>query len=166
MLITALTACDLLSSDVDGVRLIGDLKERVDSNWEPYRFDEIIQRSAGLLMCRHLDLMEFRKRNLDALRTAVKRAPLAERARAAELAVEARLLGEVASTLSMTASEINEKLAFRSPEGLVMSLLLLQKIPPNTETLPSLLERVARGFVQTDPISPSGSLDTPSAKGS
>lgn len=144
----ALAACDILSFAEDGPRLVDDLRQRVNSNWEAYRFDAIVESSAEDLMCKHLDLKAFRERNLEAFRAAVKVSPIDEQERAARIAIEAKLLREIKGSLPLTADEVSKFLGFRSREALIASLLLLVDVPSEAGRVSDLLRNTFDALVR------------------
>jgi hypothetical protein len=66
-----LSACDLLDSEVDGDRLVAQLKDRIDRKWEAYRFDTYAMEAVKRLGFNGIDPIELRKKNLDSWRKIV-----------------------------------------------------------------------------------------------
>lgn len=123
----AIAACDALDDDVDGPRLVDDLRKRVEQHWEAHLFDSYINDSVSRLGYRGLDAVAFRKRNLDALRKVVQASEGAARTRLLTQRIEAGLLDLMAKALPVTSAEVMEKLHLGGATQVAAALLLLCK---------------------------------------
>lgn len=141
MLVGAIDACDLLDGDEDGLRLVEDLRARIDLNWEAHRFDRFVERCAERIGNVGLDLLKLRANRLDEWRKTVAAAEEVSRERALELRIEADLLAAIGDTLPVTAAEAATRLALAGPERVVAALLILRRARANGGLfIPALIE--------------------------
>jgi hypothetical protein len=122
----AILACEAFQSETDGPRLAADLGQRLDRNWEAYRFDKVVEAAAARLGYGGLDPVAFRTRHLDSWRKVVMIAQEAAIERLLELRVEADLLGAMNNALPTTAREVLQRIAPCSPAELAATMLVLK----------------------------------------
>ena len=139
----AIQACDLLDDQEDGERLISGLRNEVNSEWDAHQFDPFVEKCAARLGNLSLDLLDIRKKNLEAWRKTVKAADDNERERALELQIEATLLKVIGDALPCTAQEASKRLAISGPNAIVAALLLLRAACFEQMPLPEIIEKVA-----------------------
>ena len=118
-------ACDLLDDSVDGLRLVEDLRNRVELMWDAHRFDPMVARCAERLGRPSLDLRELRNRHIEVWRTTLELADPENREEALEQRVEADVLAAIGDTLPSEVSHTIRELA-ANRDAVVAGLLLLR----------------------------------------
>ena len=139
----AIEACRLLDDPEDGVRLVADLKGRVDLAWDAHRFDPIVAACASRLGDPALDLLKFRSRHLESWRRVLSDADEHSRARAVKQRIEADLLVAIGDVLPQTTRAHLQRIA-ASPNATAAALLLLRNSRHvGAMTLPQIVELVS-----------------------
>jgi hypothetical protein len=124
----AVEACDALDDPTDGPALVNDLRGRIDLNWEAHRFDPIVAEVANVLGNPGLDLIEIRRRNLEAWRRTLSAADEGRRHEALRLKIEATLVSEIADTLPISAAVVSKTLAITGPNAVCAALVILRDV--------------------------------------
>ena len=142
----ALTAAEALNSPEDGERLVGELRKRLDRNWEAYQFDEPAEKVAQSLGFSGLDLVTLRKRKLDAWRKVVEMAEHDQIERQLAQRIQIDLLELMNGSLSVSASEVLDRFHLETPGQGGAFLLALRRAQERNASLTALelLEKIAQ----------------------
>lgn len=124
----AIEACDSLDDPEAGPSLVDDLRNRIELQWDAYRFDPIVAEAAAAIGNPGFDLLAIRRRHLDSWRKTLTMADEGQRETALRLKIEATLIAEFADTLPVSATEISARLAIADPPVLCAALILLRDI--------------------------------------
>ena len=139
----AIEACHLLDDPEDGVRLVADLKGRIDLAWEAHRFDPIVAKRASRLGNPELDLLAFRSRHLENWRRVLSEAREHGRERALEQRIEADLLAAIGDALPRTTRENLQRVAASRNATAAALLLLRDSRRIGAMSLPEIIELVS-----------------------
>ena len=139
----AIEACDLLEDPADGVRLVADLKGRIDLAWEAHRFDPMVTECASRLGHPELDLLAFRSRHLENWRRVLSEAREHGRERALEQRIEADLLAAIGDALPRTTRENLQRVAASRNATAAALLLLRDSRRIGAMSLPEIIELVS-----------------------
>lgn len=142
----ATAACDALDDETDGLRLVDELKSRIENRWEAYRFDAYVLEAAGRLGFKGLGTVDFRSRNLDGLQRIVESSEPSARKRLLTQHIESKMTELMGDALPATASELAETLSLSGPEKVAAALIILKEA---NRTLPGqicdIIERACSG---------------------
>jgi len=139
----AIEACDALDNPDGGPALVRDLEDRINLHWEAHRFDPLVAEVAEALGNPGLDLLEIRRRNLDAWRKTLALADEEHRERALRLRIEATFVAAIADTLPITALEVSRRLSITGPRALSAALVLLRDARRSSPaTIGEIIEQV------------------------
>ncbi|VWD24643.1 hypothetical protein BCO18175_05722 [Burkholderia contaminans] len=122
----AIAACDLLDTETDGKRLVSLLNERISRTWEAYRFDSYVSSAAERLGYRGIDVVELRKKRLDAWRKVLSVSEPASWDRLINQCIEKDLLDLMFSALPVTSLEVMDKLQLAQVSELAAAMLILR----------------------------------------
>ena len=147
----ATAACDALDDEVDGIRLVDELKTRIENRWEAYRFDQYVSEAAQRLGYDGLGTVDFRSRNLDALRRVVEISDPSTRERLVTQHIESRMTELMGDALPVTTSELVKTLSLSGPDRVAAALIILKEINRSVpEQIVEIIERACSGALAGD----------------
>jgi hypothetical protein len=127
LLSRVITACDALDSKEDGARLVGELKKRMDRNWDAFHFDRYVEVACHYIGYTGLDVVAFRQRYLDQWRRVVAVANDDSIDRLLEMRVQASLLEFMGNALPTDTIGILRGLDLETPEAITAALLIIRE---------------------------------------
>lgn len=146
----ATAACDALNDETDGARLVEDLRRRVETTWEAFRFDTYIAGTAARLGFDGLSVAAFRAKHLDNFRAIVESSDGEARDSLLTQYIETQMTDLMADALPTGIKQLVKELCLSQPERIVAALIVLretQKRQP--EKLQEVVEQMCSQALQT-----------------
>jgi hypothetical protein len=125
-----IAAAEVLDHPVDGPRNVGELKRRVDREWDAHRFDRFVEEAAARFGFRGIEAVTLRSTKLDSWRKVVQMASEEEIDALLTKRIESDILELMGEALPLVASEIVDKVSALPPAGVALWMMALKRREP------------------------------------